>query len=278
VFVWILKNLPCSLIISTQEPLQTGLCPSLHCIAVSHLSCLSKHFLESSTDNLHQTKSDFIPRGGHCPSCNSYTLWGDIIRGSYHRFRTLNKAAQVGPEENMLVSDDVDEIGNLTSEEEDEAGKPVVRKTRKRLATSRSSTSRKKASSRTKKKKTCVDSSNSESSAVPVKRKRGPCTSGKGKKAAGTPSTKRRPRRPTGESTPCTLITSLSAKSTPHENIDSTLTSLPELYDVPMKRKRGRPRKLPLSSNADRVSATNYGEDDDKTQTKNGHLDRTFAL
>ncbi|KAG6862348.1 hypothetical protein C0995_016046 [Termitomyces sp. Mi166 len=45
---------------------------------VSHITCLSKKFLASDISAL-------IPRGGTCSSCNTYTLWGDIIRGSYRR-------------------------------------------------------------------------------------------------------------------------------------------------------------------------------------------------
>lgn len=193
---------------------------------MAHLSCLAKYFLESS-DNLHKTQSNFIPRGGHCPSCSSYTLWGDVIRGSYHRFRALNEA-QVGSE---VVSD----VDDLTCAKTNGVGKPVPRKIRKRPVASQSS---RKTSSRTARKETCIDS---ETSAVPVERKRGPCQKTDGthpslKMTAGTPSTKRILRRP--------------PKPTLHENIDLTLTSLPELYDVPLKRKRGRPRKLLLSSNA----------------------------
>ncbi|KAF8893947.1 hypothetical protein BD779DRAFT_1435501 [Infundibulicybe gibba] len=63
-----------------QDPLATALCPKSGCMAVSHLACLSQKFLrEQSAD------TGMVPRGGVCNSCRSYTLWGDIVRGSYRR-------------------------------------------------------------------------------------------------------------------------------------------------------------------------------------------------
>ncbi|KAJ7782909.1 hypothetical protein B0H16DRAFT_1494816 [Mycena metata] len=62
------------------DHLKTTLCPAPGCIAVSHLSCLSEDFLSSQTSD-----TGMIPRGGHCKSCRSYVLWGDIIRGMYRR-------------------------------------------------------------------------------------------------------------------------------------------------------------------------------------------------
>ncbi|KAG6857790.1 hypothetical protein H0H87_004206 [Tephrocybe sp. NHM501043] len=65
---------------TTQDALSTALCPSRSCTAVSHITCLSKKFLDSTS-----ASTAFIPRGGTCPSCNTYILWGDIVRGSYRR-------------------------------------------------------------------------------------------------------------------------------------------------------------------------------------------------
>ncbi|KAK7057433.1 hypothetical protein R3P38DRAFT_3384792 [Favolaschia claudopus] len=64
----------------TTEPLNAALCPTSGCMAVSHLSCLSQHFLSSQTSD-----TGIIPRGGHCKSCRAYVLWGDIVRGMYRR-------------------------------------------------------------------------------------------------------------------------------------------------------------------------------------------------
>jgi len=65
-------------VIFLQDPLTTCLCPTPECTTVSHMICLSRHFLHGDTE-------DMIPRGGHCTSCRNYILWGEIVRGSYRR-------------------------------------------------------------------------------------------------------------------------------------------------------------------------------------------------
>lgn len=60
------------------DALTTCLCPTPECTTVSHIICLSRHFLNGDAENM-------IPRGGHCTSCRNYILWGDIVRGSYRR-------------------------------------------------------------------------------------------------------------------------------------------------------------------------------------------------
>lgn len=83
-----------------QDPLSTALCPTLNCTAVSHLACLSKHFLSSET-----THTSLVPRGGQCTSCHTYTLWGDIVRGCYRR---LTRAGDDGISENQSEMYDSD--------------------------------------------------------------------------------------------------------------------------------------------------------------------------
>jgi structure-specific endonuclease subunit SLX1 len=43
--------------------------------------------------------SSIIPRGGQCPSCESYILWGDIVRGIYRRRVAQDPAAYSSDEE-----------------------------------------------------------------------------------------------------------------------------------------------------------------------------------
>ncbi|KAL1746543.1 hypothetical protein HDZ31DRAFT_33966 [Schizophyllum fasciatum] len=64
----------------TSEPLTTTLCPASGCMSAAHLMCLSQDWLSAEKDN-----SGLIPRGGRCRGCQSYILYGDIIRGSYRR-------------------------------------------------------------------------------------------------------------------------------------------------------------------------------------------------
>lgn len=50
-----------------------------------------------------------IPRGGHCRSCNQYTLWGDTIRGC-HRRRPSGAGAQSEEDDGVEGDGDVGEI------------------------------------------------------------------------------------------------------------------------------------------------------------------------
>ncbi|KAK0486038.1 hypothetical protein IW261DRAFT_1329802 [Armillaria novae-zelandiae] len=55
------------------DPLATAVCSAPACSASSHLTCLASHFADGR----------MIPRGGSCPECGEYVLWGDIIRAIY---------------------------------------------------------------------------------------------------------------------------------------------------------------------------------------------------
>lgn len=50
------------------KPLQ---CLKKDCKAVSHIICLSQHFLD---------KGEYIPIEGKCPKCEEVFLWGDLVR------------------------------------------------------------------------------------------------------------------------------------------------------------------------------------------------------
>lgn len=52
-----------------------------------------------------------IPRGGSCPTCRSYVLWGDIVKGCYRR--RAGKAIQEDEDE------DDEEVGELSSADEE---------------------------------------------------------------------------------------------------------------------------------------------------------------
>ncbi|KAF5383158.1 hypothetical protein D9615_004967 [Tricholomella constricta] len=88
------------------DALSTALCPSPTCTAVSHLSCLSKRFLDADI-----TTTALVPRGGICTSCNTYTLWGDVIRGCYRR-----NAGGIAPEEYDIPESDQGELYESDSE------------------------------------------------------------------------------------------------------------------------------------------------------------------
>lgn len=81
-----------------QDALSTALCPQPACTAVSHLACLSTHFLAEQA-----SATTIVPRGGHCVSCRNYILWGDVVRGSYRR---MAGDAVCEPEDDVLPEDD----------------------------------------------------------------------------------------------------------------------------------------------------------------------------
>ncbi|RDX52473.1 hypothetical protein OH76DRAFT_160793 [Lentinus brumalis] len=101
------------------DPLSVALCPSSSCTAVSHLSCLSRRFLDAQPAS---SSADIIPRGGTCKSCGTYVLWGDVIRGCYRR-----REGGVVPDAELEDADDRDDLGQLFGadfEDEDEDAAP----------------------------------------------------------------------------------------------------------------------------------------------------------
>ncbi|KAI0357682.1 hypothetical protein OH77DRAFT_1494598 [Trametes cingulata] len=94
------------------DPLATALCPQSKCTAVSHLACLSRHFLSSGPS---ASTSDIIPRGGTCNECHTYILWGDVVRGCYRR-RQGGAIPENEPEEPDDQEDDG--LGHLFGEAE----------------------------------------------------------------------------------------------------------------------------------------------------------------
>lgn len=103
------------------------ICPSLGCQSVTHLTCLSKHFLEGEKDAL-------IPVHGTCPTCKSNLQWVDVVKEASLRMRgekeilkllkpkKLKKIKGVkGTSASQVVEEDAedeDEAADLEMEEE----------------------------------------------------------------------------------------------------------------------------------------------------------------
>ncbi|KIK68866.1 hypothetical protein GYMLUDRAFT_67571 [Collybiopsis luxurians FD-317 M1] len=79
----------------SSEPLTHALCPHHTCTATAHLLCLSQHFLLQGGPDL-----PLVPRGGSCPTCSNYVLWGDVVKGCYRR--ASGGAVSVEEEEEAL--------------------------------------------------------------------------------------------------------------------------------------------------------------------------------
>ncbi|KAH9219447.1 hypothetical protein DL95DRAFT_331228 [Leptodontidium sp. 2 PMI_412] len=110
------------------------ICPSPGCEAVTHITCLSKHFLKDAEDDI------LLPIEGTCPSCNQELRWVDVVKELSLRMRGQKEvekllkvkrvrkgkgkgkvtASQAVAEDSDQDSDDLD-----NDEEEDELEKEV---------------------------------------------------------------------------------------------------------------------------------------------------------
>lgn len=63
-------------------------CTNKDCNNVTHMSCLSKHFLAEETD-------DLIPITGTCPSCKSELKWVDVVKELSLRMRGQKELEQL---------------------------------------------------------------------------------------------------------------------------------------------------------------------------------------
>ena len=64
-------------------------CPGDDCNALSHVSCLSKHFLSGINTSM------VIPDKGHCPSCHTQLQWQDLMTEMTLRLRAPKEVKKV---------------------------------------------------------------------------------------------------------------------------------------------------------------------------------------
>ena len=76
----------CGLCFETVPSLDQVQCLSPKCASVYHMICLSKDFCQKSNES----RTFFLPIDGHCPVCNVFTLWGDIIRKKKGCYQDVN--------------------------------------------------------------------------------------------------------------------------------------------------------------------------------------------
>lgn len=87
------------------------LCVHNGCTSISHLRCLADKFLQG------EKSTSMVPRGGECPGCQEWTLWGDLVRGCYRR-----KTGAVGAVAKEAEELSEDEEGRSSSESESDLG------------------------------------------------------------------------------------------------------------------------------------------------------------
>jgi len=81
-----LTPLLCGLCFETVPSLDQVQCLSPKCASVYHMVCLSTDFCQKSNES----RTFFLPIDGHCPVCNVFTLWGDIIRKKKGCYQDVN--------------------------------------------------------------------------------------------------------------------------------------------------------------------------------------------
>ena len=91
-----------------------AICPNHACEAVTHLACLSNHFLNDEKDPL-------IPIKGTCPICKTESWWVDIVKelslrlrghqeiGKLLREKRIRKVQAVAPDCSVLASSGTEE-------------------------------------------------------------------------------------------------------------------------------------------------------------------------
>ena len=62
--------------------------------------CLSTNFCNKSNES----RTFFLPIDGHCPVCNVYMLWGDIIRKKKGCYEDINKVEDKSPPKSSKIN------------------------------------------------------------------------------------------------------------------------------------------------------------------------------
>ncbi|KZT28272.1 hypothetical protein NEOLEDRAFT_1087264 [Neolentinus lepideus HHB14362 ss-1] len=102
------------------DPLEIALCPQDSCTAMSHLHCLAQAFISQGK------QPTAIPRGGSCRSCNTYVLWGDVVKGCYRRKTDGVPSLPLDDDDDDAAEDDGEILGDVEENEEVEPSPPVT--------------------------------------------------------------------------------------------------------------------------------------------------------
>jgi len=102
------------------------ICPHNNCRSLSHVTCLSKNFLQQ------EQSAELLPVNGNCPACKGNTSWSDLmcqvslrLRGEKEIRKLLSKKRRTKAATAVDImesesDDDEDALGELTSEDVDE--------------------------------------------------------------------------------------------------------------------------------------------------------------
>ncbi|KAF9453910.1 hypothetical protein P691DRAFT_522268 [Macrolepiota fuliginosa MF-IS2] len=285
--------LPSSTSASVSTSIISASTSSLHLPASSLIPRSSKPTTPASTSipipiNAHVVSNPFnlgkgmIPRGGTCSSCRTYTLWGDIVKGCYRRRdgcapTPVEEELDEGEEEALSLSGhsgggelagglDLLSLGGSAPRRSSK-----VKGKKKASSATKSSTATLTTGKRGRPRKVKVDSD------VKPERELNPSSSPTSARKRGRPRkvepepelglevdpsptvTKRRKRRGKEGLTSTNGAISESGPSRSELLEESVSASVPTGSDIP--RRRGRPRKLSLTSSATIPSVDLQGSD-----------------
>ncbi|KAF7940586.1 uncharacterized protein EAE98_000713 [Botrytis deweyae] len=54
------------------------ICPNIDCNSITHMTCLSQHFLQGEKDE--QSSEQLVPVKGMCPGCQTEIRWNDVVK------------------------------------------------------------------------------------------------------------------------------------------------------------------------------------------------------
>jgi structure-specific endonuclease subunit SLX1 len=96
-------------------------CPNLGCESVTHLTCLSQHFLKDEEDEL-------VPVKGQCPTCKAEIRWANVVRELSLRLRGQKEVEKLlkGKRARKGKAVTASEAGDIEDEEDDDDDDELV--------------------------------------------------------------------------------------------------------------------------------------------------------
>ncbi|KAF7898835.1 uncharacterized protein EAF01_008048 [Botrytis porri] len=100
------------------------ICPNTDCNSITHLTCLSQHFLQGEKDE--QSSEELVPVKGMCPGCQMEVRWNDVVKELSLRTRgqkvveKLLKPKRVKKGKGIATSQTIVEAEDDEEEEEEE--------------------------------------------------------------------------------------------------------------------------------------------------------------
>lgn len=102
------------------------ICPNLDCNTITHMTCLSQHFLQGEKDE--QSSEQLVPVKGLCPGCQMEIRWNDVVKELSLRTRGQKVVEKLlkpkrakkgkGPATSQAIVEDEGDEGEAEEEQE----------------------------------------------------------------------------------------------------------------------------------------------------------------